>query len=105
MIISAIADRDEYGLLTALNNIGEDRHRISRVFELTDKVVRDACIIRLGTSHPIGCDPEGAEVLSRTISNRRADAIHEAIIKTIARCGGTINVSPEMSALAASVII
>ena len=102
-IIAAITDGDEYGLLTALAGIGEDRARISRVFELADKVIRDACIVRLGAS-PIGCDPDGAERLSRIISRRRADAIHEAIGRTISRCGGTINVTPEMSAFAASVI-
>lgn len=102
-IIAAITESNEYELLTALSGIGDDRGRIRRVLELVDKVVRDACILRLGTSHPIGCDPEGAERLSRTISRRRAEALHEALNKTIARCGGTINVSPEMSAFAASI--
>lgn len=103
-IIAAVANGSEYDLLKALYEIGEDRGRIRRVFELIDKVVRDACVLRLGTAPLIGCDPDGAEKLSRTISRRRAQTLHAEINKTIVRCAGTINVPPEMAAFAAAVI-
>lgn len=103
-IISAIADGDEYNLLTALHKIGENRNRIKLVFELLDKTVRDACIMRLGTASLIGCDPIGAETLSRKISVRRAEIIHDAIGRTITRCGMNMNVPPEMAAFACAVM-
>lgn len=103
-IIAAIASGNEYGLLTALHKIGENRNRIKLVFELADKVIRDACVMRLGTAPLIGCDPKGAEQLSRKISVRRAEAIHEAIGRTIVRCGMNMNVPPEMAAFVCAVM-
>ncbi|MGN0674435.1 MAG: DNA polymerase III subunit delta' [Oscillospiraceae bacterium] len=103
-IIAAIASGNEYGLLTALHKIGENRSRIKLVLELADKVIRDACVMRLGTAPLIGCDPKGAELLSRKISVNRAEAIHEAIGRTVARCGMNMNVPPEMAALACAVM-
>ncbi len=103
-IVSAMASGDEYGLLTALYNIGEDRRRIKTVMELADRTVRDACVMRLGSAAMIGCDPKGAELLSRKISVRRAEFIHEAILKVCAHCGMNMNVLPEMSAFACAVM-
>lgn len=99
-IISAAAERNEYELLKALHKIGDNRNRIRLIFEMADKVLRDACVLRYGTASLIGCDPEGAERLSRTISRRRAELLHEAICNTAARCGGAMNVPPEMAAFA-----
>ncbi|MDE7288792.1 MAG: hypothetical protein K2N71_04710, partial [Oscillospiraceae bacterium] len=69
-----------------------------------NKVVRDACMLRLGTVGIIGCDPEGAERLSRTISRRRAEKLHEAINDTISRCALNMNVPIEMAAFVCRVI-
>ncbi len=103
-IISAIADNNEYGLLKALYDIGEERARVRAVLEMADKVVRDACVLRLGDIPMIGCDPEGAEKLSRILSRRRADIIHEAVIRTCSRCMGSANVQAETAAFACAVI-
>lgn len=103
-IISAIAEGNEYNLLKALHSIGENRNRIKSVFELADRVIRDACVMRLGTAPMIGCDPKGAEILSRKISVHRAEIIHQAIGRTITRCGMNMNVPPEMAAFACSVM-
>ena len=98
-IIAAIADGNEYGLLKALYRIGEDRPRVRRVLELADKVIRDACMMRFENIPLIGCDPEGAERLSRTISRKRAESVHEAINKSCARLRGTANVPLEEASL------
>ncbi|MCM1022943.1 MAG: hypothetical protein NC395_02650 [Prevotella sp.] len=103
-IISAIAAGDEYGLLTALHRIGENRNRIKLVMELADKTVRDACVLRLGTAPMISCDPKGAEALSRRISMKRAEAIHEAIGRVCVRCGMNMNVPAELSAFACAIM-
>lgn len=103
-IISAVADGNEYELLKALHKIGDDRSRARLVLGLADKVIRDACIIRLENIPLIGCDPEGAERLSRTLSRRRAERIHEAINQAVTHCGGTANVSAEMAAFACAVM-
>ncbi len=103
-IIAAIADRNEYGLLKALYGVGDDRPRVRRVLELADKVIRDACMIRLGNIPLTGCDPEGAKRLSGTISRRRAEAIHDAINKTCSRCRGTANVPLEAASFASTVM-
>ena len=103
-IISAICDGNEYALLTALHKIGEDRRRIRLVFELVDKVIRDACVMRIGNTAMIGCYPEGAEQLSRKLSIHRAEIIHDAIGRTISRCGINMNVPPEMAAFTCTVM-
>lgn len=103
-LTAAIADSNEYALLTALHQIGENRNRIKAVLEMLDKVVRDACMLRLGNVPIIGCDPEGAERLSRTISRRRAEKLHEAINETVSRCGLNMNVPVEMAAFVCRVI-
>lgn len=101
---AALTDRNEYALLTAMHRIGDNRNRVRLVFEMLDKVVRDACLMRFGNIKMIGCDPEGAERLSRSISRRRAEMLHEAIGNTVSRCGGTINVPPEISAFAGQAV-
>lgn len=103
-ILAAVADNNEYALLTALHRIGDDRGRIGTVFGLLDKAVRDACMLRLGTAPVIGCDPEGAERLSRTISRRRAERLHEAINDTVSRCALNMNVPVEMAAFVCRVM-
>ncbi len=103
-IVGAICDGNEYALLAALHRIGEDRRRIRLVFELVDKVIRDACVMRIGNAAMIGCDPTGAEQLSRKLSIHRAEIIHEAIARTISRCGINMNVPPEMAAFTCTVM-
>lgn len=103
-IMAAVADNNEYALLTALHRIGDDRGRVKTVFEMLDKAVRDAYMLRLGNVPLIGCDPDGAERLSRTVSRRRAEKLHEAVSGTIMRCGTTMNVPAEMAAFACRVM-
>lgn len=103
-ITAAIADNNEYALLSALHQIGENRNRIKTVLEMTDKVVRDACMLRLGNVSMIGCDPDGAERLSRTISRRRAEKLHEAINDTVSKCALNMNVPIETAAFVCRVI-
>ncbi len=103
-MISAVADNNEYELIRILYSIGDSRARVKEVLELADKVIRDACVMRLGNIPLIGCDPDGAEKLSRLLSRRRADIIHEAIAKTCARCMGNTNVPAETAAFACAVV-
>ncbi len=103
-IVAAISSGDEYGLLTALHKIGEDRKRIRLVLELVDKVIRDACVMRVSSTAMIGCDPDGAEQMSKKISIHRAEIIHDAIARTISRCGINMNVPPEMAAFTCTVM-
>ena len=103
-IVGAISEGSEYGLLAALHKIGEDRRRIRLVLELVDKVIRDACVMRVSNIPLIGCDPDGAEQLSKKISMHRAEIIHEAIARTISRCGNNMNVPPEMAAFTCAVM-
>lgn len=98
-IAAAVADNSEYALLTALHRIGDNRGRVKTVLEMFDKVVRDACMLRLGNIPLIGCDPDGAERLSRTISRRRAEKLHEAINDAISKCALNMNVPIETAAL------
>lgn len=103
-VIAAISAGDEYGLLTALHRIGDNRNRIKLVLELADKTIRDACVARLGTAPMIGCDPKGAEALSRKISMKRAELIHEAIGRVIVHCGMNMNVPSEISAFVCAIM-
>lgn len=103
-MISAIADGNEYELLKALHRIGDSRPRVRLVLGLADKVIRDACVMRLGNISLIGCDPEGAERLSRILTRKKAEAIHETIALTSARCENSANVPAEMAAFACTVM-
>lgn len=103
-VIAAIAAGDEYGLLTALHRIGDNRNRIKLVMELADKTIRDACVLRMGTAPMIGCDPKGAEALSRKISMKRAEVIHEAIGRVSVHCGMNMNVPSEISAFVCAIM-
>lgn len=103
-VIAAISAGDEYGLLTALHRIGDNRNRIKLVLELADKTIRDACVARLGTAPMIGCDPKGAEALSRKISMKRAELIHEAIGRVIVHCRMNMNVPSEISAFVCAIM-
>lgn len=102
-IAAALADCNEYALLTSLHKIGDNRGRVKAVFEMLDKTVRDACMLRFENVPLIGCDPEGAERLSRTISRRRAEKLREAINETVSKCGLNINVPIEMAAFVCKV--
>lgn len=103
-IAAAIADNNEYAVLAALHKIGDNRNRVKTVLEMLDKVVRDACMIRLGNIPLIGCAPEEAERLSRTLSRRRAEKLHEAIRDAALRCEAMINVPAEVSALVCKIM-
>lgn len=103
-IISSLADGNEYELLKTMHRIGDSRSRVRQVLGLADKVIRDACMIRIGNIPLIGCDPEGAERLSGKISRRRAETIHEAIDLTSLRCMGNANVSAETAAFVCAVM-
>ena len=103
-VIAAIAAGDEYSLLTALHRIGDNRNRIKLVMELADKTIRDACVLRMGTAPMIGCDPKGAEALSRKISLKRAEVIHEAIGRVSVHCGMNMNVPSEISAFVCAIM-
>lgn len=111
-IISAICDGNEYELMAAMHRAGDGRNRIKQVMELVDKAIRDACVMRY--SYPmngggengrnsiplIGCDPEGAERLSRKLSAQRAEKIHCAAADVIEHCGANMNVPLEAAAFA-----
>ncbi|MCM1480840.1 MAG: hypothetical protein NC085_14135, partial [Muribaculaceae bacterium] len=103
-IAAAIADNNEYAVLAALHKIGDNRGRVKAVLEMLDKVIRDACMLRLGNIPLIGCDPEEAERLSRTLSRRRAEKLHEAIRDSALRCETPINVPAEVSALVCKIM-
>lgn len=102
-IIDCIIGADEYAIIAALAGIGENRDKIRGVLLFIDKVIRDACILRIISSNEksalISCYPEGAKKLSDRLSFRRARIIHEAICKTMEYCSGNVNVSVAVSAL------
>ncbi len=102
-IVDGMIISDEYFVLKSLSEIGENRDKVKSVLNILDKVVRDACVIRLnsegGKAALIGCYPEGAEKLSTRISFKRAESVHEAINNTIGYCNGNVNVAVAMSAL------
>ncbi|MBQ8826797.1 MAG: DNA polymerase III subunit delta' [Oscillospiraceae bacterium] len=101
-IINGLAGGDEYLLYKALYDMGEDRNRIKNVLSLTDKVIRDVCIIRLHgkeNAQLTGCFREGAERLSERLSFRRAEEIHELLLKNIGYCHSNVNAAAAMASL------
>lgn len=101
-IIDAMLSGSEYNINKAVFNIGERRDRIKAVLTLTDKVIRDVCIIRLegaDKARLIGCYRQGAVRLAETLSFRRAQAIHENLCRTIGYCNSNVNVPVAAAAL------
>ena len=101
-IIDSLIKNSEYELNKALYDIGENREKIKDVLALTDKVIRDVCIIRLNGKENvplIGCYGSGAERLAERLSFRRAENIHNLLCRTIDYCKANVNVPVAMSAL------
>lgn len=101
-IIDSLTKNSEYELNKALYDIGENREKIKDVLALTDKVIRDVCIIRLNGKENvplIGCYGSGAERLAERLSFRRAENIHNILCRTIDYCKANVNVPVAMSAL------
>lgn len=102
-IVGGIISGDEYIILKALNDIGDNREKIKEILSMTDKVVRDGCILRLNSEgnsiRLTGCYPHGAELLSQGMSFRRAQAVHEALCSAVHQCESNVNTSAAMSAL------
>lgn len=102
-IVDGIITADEYSIIKALSEMGENRDKIRIILTFLDKTIRDACIIRInsdgGNAALIGCYPEGAVKLSEKLSFRRAELIHDAIYEAIGQCASNVNVLAAMSAL------
>lgn len=100
-VSECIIKGDEYGLNKALHDIGENRERFAAVLGMTDKVIRDACVIRLEGERAelTGCFRSGAERLAERISFRRAQNIHELLGKYTDYCGSNVNVAAAAASL------
>ncbi|MGN0585681.1 MAG: ATP-binding protein [Oscillospiraceae bacterium] len=101
-IIDGMISGSEYAINKAVFAVGEKRDRIKAVLTLTDKVIRDVCIIRLEgaeNARLIGCCREGAFRLAETLSFRRAQAIHENLCRTIGYCNSNVNAPVAAAAL------
>jgi DNA polymerase-3 subunit delta' len=101
-IIDAIVNTDEYGLLFALSEIGENRAAGRDVITMAVKVIRDAAVIISKDDAPlIGCYREGAFALASGLTKRRAADMYEKLSKTALDLGTNVNVALTFSALAA----
>ncbi|MCD7730958.1 MAG: DNA polymerase III subunit delta' [Oscillospiraceae bacterium] len=100
-ITECIINGDEYGINKALYSIGENREKVRNVLEMTDKIIRDACVMRVSgeDAELIGCYKSGSERLSMRLSFRRAENIHTQLGKYMDYCGSNVNISAAMSSL------
>lgn len=101
-ITDCIIAGDEYELYKSLYSLGEDRNRIKEVLAMLDKIIRDVCIIRLHSKERAeltGCYRQGAEKLSERLSYRKAQDIHDLLLKNIDYCHSNVNAAAAMAAL------
>ena len=102
-VINAVADGNEYEVNRILFSAGDNRERLKAVLIGIDKVIRDACILRLegkdGKTELISCFEDGARRLAARISFRKAENIHNAIFQTIGYCASNVNVVTAVPAL------
>lgn len=101
-IIDGMISGSEYDINKAVFAVGEKRGRIKAVLALTDKVIRDVCVIRLegaDKARLIGCYRGGALRLAEKLSYRRAQIIHEKLCETIGYCDSNVNVPVAAAAL------
>ncbi len=106
-VADGILSGDEYSLCKALCGIGTDRERVKRILGMTDRIIRDVCVIRLAgkeNAELIGCYRSCAEKLAERLSFRKAEKIHEALHNAAASCRLNPNVPLAMSALSGELI-
>ncbi|MBQ8781498.1 MAG: DNA polymerase III subunit [Oscillospiraceae bacterium] len=106
-IADAVADGNEYGLCKAFFTVGEDRARLRTVLAMFDRIIRDVCMIRLhgkDKAELAGCYRQGAEKLAEKLSFKKAQDIHDLLLKNIDYCHSNVNVQAAMAALCGSLM-
>lgn len=107
-IVNGIISGNEYDLLKALTDIGDNREKLKQILLMTNKIIRDGCALRLnrdgGDIRRTGCYEYGAEQLSQRMSFRRADALHEALTETIGFCSSNVNTAAATAALCGKLV-
>ena len=100
-----LAEMNEYEMLRLLTEAAADKEHLRRTLELLDAQIRDAVMLTLsGDFSRIGCDREGAEMLSKRLSARRADRLHGAITEAFADLDGNVGAVLTVTALCAAMM-
>ena len=79
-LTEAVSAKRQYDMLRLLAGVEKDRQTAMTLLRLLDAQVRDSLALKYGQDTGlIGCDRRSAERLARTLSTRRAAAMHRAI--------------------------
>ena len=98
--IHSIINKDEYMGLCVANQVGKDRDLAYALLLALDAVLRDALALRYDAALPcIGCDPEGAAALSRTLSATDGQAMHLLLDRALRARSANVNVQLLLAAL------
>lgn len=107
-LINCIINGNEYDILKALNDIGDNRPKIREVLSMADKIIRDSIMIRLNNDgadvHRTGCYMTGSQELSQRLTLTRAEKLHTALADTVTRCFANVHTTAILSALTATIM-
>lgn len=103
--VRCIIEKREYDLLREFYNAGSDRVLTLALIGMLEKVFRDALVHRLDEDAAyIGCDAEGARMLSGRLSASRGQQFHECIKKAYDAINANVNLQLTLTALCAELM-
>lgn len=103
-ITTSITDKDEYSLLSELNSLAGDKSSARAVFTMLDKIIRDACSIKVSSKSIIGCYKEGSEKLSGCFSLKKLQNIHIMLSDSVKELDTNVNLAIEMASICSGII-
>lgn len=106
--VKALADgigkKSEYEILKALSPLEGNRQLAKEVLSQLGKVIRDSSVLRLGEGNYVGCDINGARLLSSSLSLNKAERLYRLIQNTITEIDSNVSMSAELSSLCGQII-
>lgn len=103
-LTESIGNKSEYGILKVLTALEGTRPMAKEVLSMLGKVIRDSCVLRLDEGNYVGCDPNGARLLSSSLSTNRAEKLYTLIQNTVTEIDSNVSMNLELASLCGQII-
>lgn len=100
----ALLNHDEYQLLRVFTELNGNKSLTKQTLYIMDKHIRDIIAVKLGCTSNIGCDFEGAKLLSEKISVKACQSIHLLIYEAFNDIENNANMNLVLAALCSNII-